>query len=162
MTAELWPGDGSLQWRLVTDGVMGGMSSGTVTREEIGGRSAIRMRGDVSLEHNGGFIQIALDLATGGQAVDASRFKGVAIDACGNGERYGAHLRSTETTRPQQSWRSDFVADSHWQTVQFPFKEFEPHRIERPLDTSRLRRIGIVAIGRAFVADVAIARLAFY
>jgi len=39
---------------------------------------------------------------------------------------------------------------------------FEPHRLETPLDVTRLRRIGLVAIGRAFFADLAVARLAFY
>jgi hypothetical protein len=40
--------------------------------------------------------------------------------------------------------------------------EFAPHRIDLPLNVRRLRRVGIVAIGRAFAADVAVARLAFY
>ena len=37
------------RWRLVTDGVMGGLSEGTLTRETIGNRLALRMRGRVSL-----------------------------------------------------------------------------------------------------------------
>jgi hypothetical protein len=31
-----------------------------------------------------------------------------------------------------------------------------------PLDISRLRRLGLVAIGRAFAADLAVARLSLY
>ena len=50
-------------WQVVTDQAMGGMSSGTLVREIVGGRPAIHMRGSVRLENNGGFVQIGLDLA---------------------------------------------------------------------------------------------------
>jgi hypothetical protein len=60
------------RWQLFTDRVMGGVSNGTMVRETVAGRPAIRMRGDVSLENNGGFVQIAIDLAPDGKAVDAS------------------------------------------------------------------------------------------
>ena len=50
------------RWQLVTDRVMGGVSDGTLVRETVSGRPALRMRGDVSLENNGGFVQMALDL----------------------------------------------------------------------------------------------------
>ncbi|NQW50776.1 MAG: CIA30 family protein, partial [Rhodospirillales bacterium] len=49
-------------WQLFTDQVMGGVSTGTMSRELVGGRLAIRMLGDVRLENNGGFVQLALDL----------------------------------------------------------------------------------------------------
>jgi Complex I intermediate-associated protein 30 (CIA30) len=42
---------------LFTDRVMGGVSNGTMVRETVAGRPAIRMRGDVSLENNGGFVR---------------------------------------------------------------------------------------------------------
>ena len=42
------------RWQLFTDRVMGGVSGGTMVREIVAGRPAIRMRGDVSLENNGG------------------------------------------------------------------------------------------------------------
>ena len=160
--AVIWPADGAPHWQLVTDAVMGGVSQGTMTRETIDGRDAVRMRGDVSTENNGGFIQIAMDLMVDDRAIDASAFTGVAIDVCGNGERYDARLRSLDATRPQQSWRAEFVAERTWQTIELPFVDFVPHRIEIPLDVTRLRRIGLVAIGREFAADLAVARLAFY
>jgi hypothetical protein len=158
---DLWPTNRTLRWQLITDGVMGGVSRGSVAAETVAGRDAIRMRGRVSTENNGGFIQIALDLATG-EPFDAGRFAGIALDILGNGERYGAHLRTPDVSRPQQSWRQEFVATPHWQTVSLPFARFVPHRIELPLDPSRLRRIGLVAIGREFDADLSVARLALY
>jgi complex I intermediate-associated protein 30 (CIA30) len=60
------------RWQLFTDQVMGGVSNGSMMREAVAGRLAIRMRGDVSLENKGGFVQIAIDLMPGGKAKDAS------------------------------------------------------------------------------------------
>lgn len=158
---ELWPGDGTRRWQLITDGVMGGVSRGSCVAETVAGRAAMRMRGRVSTENNGGFIQITMDLAAG-VPFDAGSFAGIALDVLVNGERYGAHLRTPDADRPQQSWRQEFVATPTWQTVRLPFAQFAPHRIERPLDPSRLRRIGLVAIGREFDADLSVARLALY
>jgi hypothetical protein len=159
---ELWPADGALRWMMITDGVMGGVSRGTVTAEVVEGRAVARMRGRVSTENNGGFIQIAIDLSPDGGAIDATGLTGIAIDVFGNDETYGAHLRSTDITRPQQSYRQGFVAPPRWSTIRLPFAEFAPHRIETPLNLARLRRIGLVAIGREFDVDLSVARLALY
>ena len=73
------------QWRLFTDQVMGGVSKGTMVRDTVA-RPAIRMRGDVSLENNGGFVQIVLDLSPDGGAVDANGWSGIELEIFGNGE----------------------------------------------------------------------------
>ena len=86
----------------------------------------------------------------------------IEMDVLGNHERYGAHLRTTDITRPQQSYRQSFVTTPDWQNLQLPFVQFMPYRTDIPLDVRRLRRIGLVAIGREFAADLAVARLAFY
>ena len=120
------------------------------------------MQGTVSLENNGGFIQIALDLASDGRIVDATGLSGIAIDVLGNGENYGCHLRTPDLTRPWQSYRQDFVTEPSWKEVLLPFGSFSPHRTDIPLDIARLRRLGIVAIGRAFDADLSIGGIRFY
>lgn len=149
-------------WQFIADGVMGGVSQGTMTRGTVDGREAYRMRGAVSLENNGGFIQIALDLAPDGTAVDASAFTGLEIDVTGNGETYNLHLRTTDVTRPWQSYRQSFITGPTWETHRIPFTDFAPHRIDTPLDVTKLRRIGILAIGRAFDADVSVGGVRFY
>lgn len=149
-------------WELISDGVMGGLSTGTMRRQVVDGREAIRLQGEVSLRNNGGFLQIALDLGADGGPVDASRWAGIELDVFGNGETYNVHLRTTDMTRPWQSYRARFVAEPSWRTLRLPFAGFERHRIDAPLDPARLRRIGIVAIGRAFRADVAIGGVRFY
>jgi len=147
-------------WELFTDQVMGGVSRGALTHEIVSGRPARRMRGDVRLENNGGFVQMSLDLSPDGGAFDASAFDAVAIDVCGNGQDYNVHLRTTDTLGPWQSHRQSFHAHSNWRTVTLAFADFAPHRIATPFEPKKLRRISIAAIGRAFSADLAIAHLA--
>jgi hypothetical protein len=140
---------------------MGGISKGVMGREVVAGRAAIRVRGDVSLENNGGFVQAALDLSPTAHAVDASGWDGIAIDVFGNGEDYGVHLRTDYLARPWQSYRRNFTASADWRTVVLRFSAFAPYRTDVPLDTRRLRRIGLVAIGRAFRCDFAIGGLRY-
>jgi len=149
------------KWELLTDQVMGGVSKGSMARDAVAGRPAIRMRGDVSLENNGGFVQIALDLSPDGGVVDTSAWSGIELDVFGNGEDYGVYLRTDALTKPWQSYRQSFKANAEWRTVQLPFDHFVPHRTNVPLDTHRLRRIGLVAIGRACSADLALGGLRF-
>jgi hypothetical protein len=149
------------RWMLFTDRVMGGISAGTMNCEKIAGRVAIRMRGDVQLENNGGFIQIALDLAPDGVGINVSAWRGIELDVFGNGEEYGVHLRTEDLVRPWQSYRQTFKSEAQWKTVQLPFQQFIPYRTNIPLNTRRVRRVGIVAIGRAFSADLAVGGLRF-
>jgi hypothetical protein len=149
-------------WQLVSDRVMGGVSRGTMARETIAGRNALRMQGTVSLENNGGFIQVALNLSPNGAPIDASSFAGIEIDVLGNGEMYNLHLRTADLSRPWQSYRHSFAAGEEWKTHRLPFARFDAHRISVALDPAKLRRMGIVAIGRAFEADIAIGGIRFY
>lgn len=149
-------------WRGVSDRVMGGVSKETLRLEEHAGRRCLRLSGKVRLENNGGFIQMALDLDPRGACVDASTFTGLHLLVNGNGERYSVHLRTADVIRPWQSYRAHFEAPPVWREVRLPFAGFRPHRIEAPLDLTRLRRIGIVAIGRAFFAHLRLAGIAFY
>ena len=149
-------------WELIADRVMGGLSNGTMLREVVQDREAIHMRGDVSLENNGGFLQIAVDLAPDGAPIDASHWAGIEIDVIGKDESYNLHLRTADVARTWQSYRQSFIARPEWRTLRLPFADFEAHRIDVPLDLSKLRRIGIVAIGRAFHADIAIAGVRFH
>jgi hypothetical protein len=146
-------------WRFFTDGVMGGVSSGSLRIETVQGRSALCLRGQVRLDNNGGFVQIALDLPEG---PPAARWRGVELDVLGNGRRYGLHLRTTATSLPWQAWRAPFEAPPMWQRLRLPFEAFEPHRTGGTLRARELRRIGIVAIGEAFDAEICVARVALY
>jgi hypothetical protein len=148
-------------WEMVSDQVMGGVSDGRLSHEDVQGRYALRLTGHVSTENNGGFLQMARDLGAG-RGMDASGYTGLELDVLGNGEVYNIHLRTADVTRPWQSYRASFTAPQSWTTVQLPFADFTPHRLTSPLDLKSLRRLGIVAIGKAFYAEIAVARLCLY
>jgi hypothetical protein len=150
-----------LDWKFVSDTVMGGVSQGTISHTHIGGRKAAQLTGDVSLENNGGFLQIAADLAPTG-SLDASDWQGFVLDVLGNDETYEIRLKTEQLTQVWQSFRAPFVASHMWTTLTLPFSAFKPYRTEVDFDPSVLRRIGILAVGRAFSADVAISNLRLY
>lgn len=149
-------------WRGVSDQVMGGISEATVAYGVIDGRRCLHLTGAVRLENDGGFIQAAVDLAPDGDTLDASGYNGLRLTARGDGERYSIHLRTPDNLRPWQSYRAHFTAGPEWQAIDLPFETFAPYRLDTPLDRTRLRRIGLVAIGRAFSADLAVSELVFY
>ena len=150
------------QWRMFTDQVMGGLSTGEWDYDTIDGRRCVHLRGDVSLENNGGFVQVALPLTKDGQPFDASAYKGVRLWARGDGEAYHIHLRSSDTRRPWQYYGAKFIAESGWRMYDLPFSDFEPENMRTELKPSQLVRIAIVAIKKEFRADIAVARLEFY
>jgi len=151
------PGD----WKLVSDQVMGGVSDGKLSHEALQGRMALRLTGHVSTENNGGFLQMARDLGDE-VGMDASGYRGLLLDVLGNGEAYNIHLRTADVTRPWQSYRASFTAPDTWTTLKLPFADFTAHRITSPLDLKSLRRLGIVAIGKSFYADIALSELRLY
>ena len=144
-------------WRFFTDGVMGGLSSGSMTVGTVEGRPALCLRGQVRLDNNGGFVQMALEFPG---LPECGPWRGLELDVRGNGHRYGLHLRTSGMTAPWQAWRASFEATSDWRTVCLPFDAFEPYRTSGVLQAATIRRIGVVAIGERFEAEVCVARLA--
>jgi hypothetical protein len=150
------------QWRFFSDAVMDGISQGYARHETLAGRPALHLQGNVSLENNGGFIQMALDLGPDEGLLDASGYRGIAVTQRGDGGAYAVNLRTADVRRPWQSYRCEFQSTAEWTTLQLPFADLQAHRIDSPLDIGKLRRIGLIAIGRSGPADLAVARLEFY
>jgi hypothetical protein len=140
---------------------MGGLSTEQVTLHTVHGRSCIRLTGEVRLDNNGGFIQLTLDL-TPDNLLDASGFEGLGLLVYGNGENYNAHLRTADLDLPWQSYRHSFRAPAQWTSVRLPFSQFTAHRTRTPLELSRLKRLGLVAIGRPYRADLCVAEVILY
>ena len=149
------------KWQLVTDGVMGGLSQGQLTLDEYKGKNCLRMRGDVTTENNGGFVQIALSLSEQ-DVFDATAYSGVEIEVAGNNELYNIHFRTADLWFPWQSYRCSFSAESDWQTYRIPFSELEKYKTFNKFSQDKIKRIGLVAIGRDFQADLCLAAIGFY
>ena len=149
-------------WEYVPDAVMGGQSQGHMKHEDVQGRAATRLLGEVSLENNGGFIQMAFDFDPDGRVFDARDWQGLEVTCLGNGEEYELRLRTADLEKPWQSFRSTFIAPSEWTTQRLAFADLEPHRTDAAFRPENLRRCGLVAVGRAFHVDLAVAAIALY
>lgn len=149
------------EWRLFTDQVMGGVSTGSLSLHSYLGRDCLRIKGQVSTQYNGGFVQIALDL-TADKPYDASAYEGIVLDVAGNNEQYNLHLRTSGLWLPWQSYRAGFKAADQWNTIKIPFAQLKPYRTTRSLRTDKINRLGLVAIGREFNADLCVGSVKFY
>lgn len=152
-------GNDAASWSVFTDRVMGGVSTAGATLELIAGRRALHLRGTVSLERNGGFVQVARPLGRGSVPLDARAYTGLALDVCGTPGTYFVHLRTVQTRAPWQHYRAELPVRPLWTTVRVPWSAFTPQGLGTPLDVSALTRLGIVGGQTAFEADVAVARV---
>lgn len=149
-------------WEYVSDRVMGGLSTGRLEMAEENGQHIARLTGRVSLENNGGFVQMAFDLAGAGGGIDPAAWAGLIVTLRGNDAPCEMRLRTAELSRPWQSFRASVPVASDWQTHRLPYPGFAAHRTEASFDPGALRRIGLLAIGRACDVDLAVARIGFY
>lgn len=148
-------------WLAFTDRVMGGLSSVRARYVDESSRPHLHMAGSVSLENNGGFVQVALPLARDGRPLDAREYRSVRMRVRGNGERYYLHLRTNDTRAPWQYYAAPFETTAEWTEVEVAFEDFEPVSLRAPLDRSGLQRIALVAAKRAMRADLSVARIEF-
>jgi len=148
-------------WRLVTDGVMGGVSQGEMARTQRDGRECLQLSGSVSTRNNGGFIQLARDLSDS-ELANIGQYHGVRLLVAGNEQAYNVHLRTTGLWFPWQAYRATFQAGQGWSTIELPFETFQGYKTSQKFEAGRLKRIGIVAIGRDFEADLCVAEIGFY
>ena len=157
-------------WRAFSDQVMGGVSTvgyEYVTLESADDQEqetirALHLLGEVSLENNGGFAQVALSLVQDEKPFDASKYAGVRLHVKGNAETYFVHLRTNQTRLPWQYYGGSFKAGESWQTIDIPFNDFTGESISDPLNLEFLLSIGIVAAQKPYRADLFIDSVAFY
>ncbi len=157
-------GDQAAYWRFVTDGVMGGVSTGRLDFAAQDGVDFARLTGDVSTANNGGFIQFRAGLNLSGMPDGGAGLTGIRVTSRGNGETYFVHLRTRDNRRPWHYYAAPFTAGDDWQQATLPFDSFR-HSAGMTPPTPRpqdIISIGIVAYGRNHRADVSVSEIGFY
>jgi len=149
-------------WILITDRVMGGVSDAKHSFGNDDCFNYIRMVGNVSLENNGGFVQVALPLSEESKPFDATGYSGIRFWVKGNSQEYYIHLKNNTTRLPWQYYSASFIASKNWRQVKIPFEKFEPQALDEKLTLDSLTRIAIVGAEKAYEADVNIGPIEFY
>ncbi|MEM9529168.1 MAG: CIA30 family protein, partial [Bacteroidota bacterium] len=110
--------DGNIEdWRVVDDGVMGGLSQGRFSLSEEGHGY---YRGYVSLANNGGFSSLRYRMPT----IKVEGFTNMKIRLKGDGKRYQLRLKSDAWDR--HSYKGEFVTTGEWEEVSIPLAELSP------------------------------------
>jgi len=132
-----------LGWRIVNDGVMGGLSQSQMSMTSE--KTAV-FTGTVSLENNGGFASVRTEPFDFGLA----GFRGLELRVRGDGRIYQLRLR-TDLNWDGIAYRAGFATtDSEWMTVTADFKDFVPSfRGRRVPDApalypARIRQLGFL------------------
>lgn len=152
------------QWEGFTDQVMGGVSEQSVFRLSEGNEFYIRMSGDVSLDNNGGFIQIRLPLAGTFQTFDGSDYKGIRLKIRGKGNGYYIFIRTTRTILPWKFYKSKIPMSEEWDTVFLPWESFEEGDYGFLVDfnPAKIKNLALVAYAEAFRAEVDLTEIGLY
>jgi hypothetical protein len=150
-------------WQFIADGVMGGVSQGAMARETVEGRERLPHARPGELGQQWRLHPDGVGFGAG-WLTRWTRAPSPALNSDCSWQRRDLQSASahTDVTRPWQSYRQSFIAGPDWETHRIPFSDFAPHRIDVPLNVTKLRRIGILAIGREFQADVSVGGVRFF
>lgn len=129
-------------FRVVNDGVMGGVSTSRLSHEG----DALRFEGEVSLENNGGFASFRgpVRMLAGATAL--------IVTVRGDGQRYKLTLKLDDSGSTPQ-YQASFVAPPEWTTVRFVAGDFRASFRGRavaapPLVLGEVRALGVLISDR--------------
>jgi len=148
------------RWEYFSDQVMGGVSEGRASFEQVEGQPVLRLTGQVSTANRGGFIQARAKLDT----VLPPSAQGVILNVRGNGQTYFVHVRTTRTLLPWQFYQASFDASASWTEVRIPFEAFAPYGrfLSKSFDVKSVCSLAIAAFGRDHAADLSVRAVGFY
>lgn len=137
-------GKDGIDWQVVNDGVMGGLSKGNLAPVETG---TMKFSGMLSMENNGGFSTFR----SGDVDLNLSNDLGLLLRVKGDGRTYQARLATDARYRGMEvSFAADFsTVKDEWLEVKVPFAEFKgsfrgtdlPKEV---LDPSMIRRVSVL------------------
>ena len=130
-------------WRIVNDGVMGGLSQSQMM---LSGENTAIFQGNVSLDNNGGFASVRAIPTTNKTAGHT----GIRLRVKGDGKNYQLRLR-TDNRFDGASYRSEFSTQKgEWTVIDMPFEEMAPTFRGRVLadyptvDPSQIQQLGFL------------------
>lgn len=119
------PDSNTKEWRIINDGVMGGLSESKLSLTDKGHG---KFEGHVSLANNGGFASVMLNTDINLQP----EHKFVVLKIKGDAKTYQFRLKGSKTQ--PQSYVQEFKTSGEWQTIRLDISNFSPQYRGRKLD----------------------------
>ena len=117
------------RWRIVNDGVMGGLSSSQAIVEN----DKIIFSGNVSLENNGGFASLRSPV----NEYNFEEYSGIEIKIKGDGKRYSISMKET-TYFTGLFYTATFETKiNEWITIKIPFDKVKPYYFGREVKSDK-------------------------
>ncbi len=113
------------EWRIVNDGVMGGVSKSSLALTDAGHG---QFSGHVSLKNNGGFASIQLNTSI----KLSEEMKFVVLRVKGDGKAYEFRLKGDISQA--ESYVQTFTTKGEWENIKLPISEFYPQFRGRKLN----------------------------
>ena len=113
------------EWRIVNDGVMGGISKSSLVLIDSGHG---QFSGQVSLANNGGFASIQLNKTI--KLMDENKF--IVLRVKGDGKAYEFRLKGKISQ--SESYVHQFNTTGEWENIKLPLNEFYPQFFGRKLN----------------------------
>lgn len=134
----------SLGWRVVDDGVMGGLSKGKI---QISNDGVLTFSGKLSLENNGGFSSLRTD----DLKMNLAGAEGLVARVKGDGRTYQMRFSTEARFRGMEvSFKADFKTEKgEWTEIKVPFDQFKGSfrgmsLSKEKFDPGKIRRVGLL------------------
>lgn len=114
-------------WKIVNDGVMGGISSSSI---EITAEGHGLFSGKVSTQNNGGFASVRCSLS----AIEITDKTKVCLRIKGDGKNYQFRIKEDKNT--YYSYITTFSTSGEWETISIDLNDFYPSFRGRKLSQS--------------------------
>tara|TARA_R110000744_G_scaffold19589_4_gene51601 strand:- start:1080 stop:1616 length:537 start_codon:yes stop_codon:yes gene_type:complete len=113
------------EWRIVNDGVMGGLSVGSFTLSADGHGV---FKGEISLENNGGFSSVRYQF----DKLRVTKESYISIKLKGDGKKY--QFRVKDDSNNYYSYITTFRTSGEWEEIKISLKDMYPSFRGRKLD----------------------------
>lgn len=125
------------KWMIVDDGVMGGLSKGSM---ELNDEGHAEFLGFVTTENNGGFSSVRHSF----KEKDVSEFSHVVLKIKGDGKEYQFRIKKSRYDRA--SYINTFKTTGEWESIKIPLKDFyssfRGYKLDRPnFDGSNIEEV---------------------
>jgi len=146
-------------WRVITDEVMGGVSTAALQQGERLGSPCTCLHGRTRLENDGGFVQMKHPITPDAALAD---YAGLFIELCGPAHEYEIRVKTSQLDKPWQSFRHALAVTPNWTRFIVPYAQLHAHRTEVTLKPESILSVAVIAIGTAFDVEVCVRRFGFY